>query len=154
MNIVHKSEVDFYFRPISRINVIIWYIYSLKWFYLIRFLFRFCLNCEFPNSIKDKKTRLPHPYGIILSSKVVIGNNVTIFHNVTVGAISTGKKHGSPIIEDNVIIYPNSVIIGNLTVGENAIIGAGSVVIKNVERNTIVAGNPAKVIGIIIEDIS
>ena len=46
----------------------------------------------------------------------------------------------------NVIIFANAVIIGKITIGDNAIIGAGSVVLNNVEANTVVAGNPAKLI--------
>lgn len=50
-------------------------------------------------------------------------------------------------INDNVFIGGHSIIIGNVTIGPNAIIGAGSVITKNVKRGTIVAGNPARVIG-------
>ena len=56
-----------------------------------------------------------------------------------------------PVIKDNVTIYANSVVVGNITIGENAVIGACSFVNKDVPRNTIWAGVPAKQIGLVDE---
>ncbi len=94
--------------------------------------------------LRKNKTRFPHPIGITINKGAVIGKNCTIYQNVTIGA---GKNHKeTPIIGDNVIIFANAVIIGKITIGDNAIIGAGSVVLNNVEANTVVAGNPVKLI--------
>ena len=68
-------------------------------------------------------------------------------HNISKCYHRRRKNHKeTPIIGDNVIIFANAVIIGKITIGDNAIIGAGSVVLNNVEANTVVAGNPAKLI--------
>ncbi len=87
---------------------------------------------------------LPHRLNnIIIARNVEIGNNVTIYHNVTIAEENPKKK---TIIHDNVIIGAGTVILNNVEIGRGAVIGANSVVTKNVEKNSIVAGNPAKVI--------
>ena len=65
---------------------------------------------------------------------------------MTIGKSFGGSKYGYPTIGDNVIIYPNSVIVGNISIGSNVIIGAGSVVVSSVPDNCVIAGNPAKII--------
>lgn len=74
-----------------------------------------------------------------------IGRDCQIWHNVTIG---TNKSHSGnfPTIGNNVKICTGSVVIGDITIGNNAIIGAGSIVVKDVPANSIVAGNPAKII--------
>lgn len=98
--------------------------------------------------LKGQNTVFPHPVGIVLGMKVRIGRNCVIYQNVTVGTKETKNFTVAPYptIEDNVTIFANSVIFGNITIGENSIIGAGSVVFTDVPRNSIVAGNPARVV--------
>lgn len=93
------------------------------------------LNCIIGENIK-----FPHLHNIVIGG--VIGDNCTIFHDVTIGQ----NKGDYPIIGNNVIIYAGSKIIGKVKVGDNAIIGANSVVTKDVPKNAIVAGIPAKII--------
>ena len=83
-----------------------------------------------------------HCFGIAINPATVIGNNVTIGHNTTLGE-NRGK---SPVIEDNVSISPGCSIIGGVRIGTYSTISIGSVVIKDVEPYTVVAGNPAKII--------
>lgn len=87
-----------------------------------------------------KGTHFPHPRGIVINFLTKMGRRVTIYQNVTIGS----HKGGVPIIEDDVMIYANSCIIGGITLGEGCVIGAGSVVVKSVPRGEIWAGNPAK----------
>ena len=89
--------------------------------------------------IREKNTVFPHPVGIVIAETATIGNNCKIFQNVTIGA-NAGLY---PVIEDNVTIYANAVIIGDVHIGKNAVIGAGSVVLHDVPENEIWAGNPA-----------
>jgi serine O-acetyltransferase len=86
---------------------------------------------------------LPHgPKGIIVNEFSTIGENCKIFHQVTLG-----EKNGkAPTIGDNVIIYPGAKIVGGITVGNNAVIGPNSVVVKDVPDNAVVSGIPAVVI--------
>ncbi|MFY9242534.1 MAG: serine acetyltransferase [Polaribacter sp.] len=107
------------------------------------------LGCEIPASTKiGKGLIIHHGRATVLNKKVILGNNITLKHNTTIGNKEDidGLDLGSPVIKDNVIIGPNSVILGPITIGENAIIGGGSVVTKDVEPFSIVAGNPAKLI--------
>ena len=114
---------------------------------LYKFITDLILGCEIPASTNiGRGLVIHHGRALVLNRDVIIGNNVTLKHNTTIGNKEDiyGNNLGSPTIEDNVIIGPNSVIIGNITIGKNAIIGAGSVVIKDVQPFSVVAGNPAK----------
>lgn len=101
--------------------------------------------CCIPNLeyLKKQKTIFPHPVGIVIHKDVKIGKNCRIYQNVTIGG---PKNNIVPILGDNVFVAPNSCIIGNITIGDNVTIGAGSVVVKSIPSNVIVAGNPAVVI--------
>lgn len=88
--------------------------------------------------------RFSHPFATIINAKS-IGKNFSFRNNLTIG----NKKDGSddlPIIGDNVYVGANVVIIGKITIGSNVTIGAGSVVIKDIPSDCLVAGNPAKII--------
>ena len=95
----------------------------------------------------EKNTYFPHPIGIVINKNVKFGKNCVIFQNVTIGDNCSGKSENKyPTIGDNVVIYANAVVIGGITIGDNAVIGAGAIVTKDVPQNTIVVGNPAKII--------
>ncbi len=86
--------------------------------------------------------KLPHPHNIVIGRNVKIGKNCTIYHDVTIGQ-NLGEF---PQIGSNVIIYTGARVIGGITIGDNAIIGANAVVTSDVPENAIVVGMPAKVI--------
>jgi serine O-acetyltransferase len=90
---------------------------------------------------------LDHATGLVVGETAVIGNDVSILHDVTLGG--TGKDHGDrhPKIADGVLIGAGAKIIGNIEIGHCARIAAGSVVINPVPNNVTVAGVPAKVVG-------
>jgi serine O-acetyltransferase len=94
------------------------------------------------HTVLGKGVQLAHPYSTILNAEH-IGENLYVNHLVTVG-----EKHGrKPRIGNNVQLHANCIVIGGIEIGDNAIIGAGSVVVKNVPENAIVVGNPGKIIG-------
>ena len=78
---------------------------------------------------------MPHPIGIVIGAGARIGENCVIYQNVTIG-----RKYRDiaeyPNIGDNVIIYCNSVLIGDINVGKNSVIGCNSVVLKSVDENS------------------
>jgi len=88
-----------------------------------------------------------HATGIVIGETAVVGDDVSFLHNVTLGG--TGHEHGDrhPKICSGVMIGAGASILGNIIVGTGAKIGAGSVVLRDVEAHTTVAGVPARVVG-------
>jgi serine O-acetyltransferase len=87
---------------------------------------------------------IDHGMGIVIGETAVIGDDVLIYHGVTLGAKSgsTGKRH--PNVGNNAVIGAQSSIIGNITLGESSKVGAGSVVTRDVANGVTVIGNPAR----------
>lgn len=87
---------------------------------------------------------IDHAHGIVIGETAIIGNNVTIFHGVTLGSrhLHSGKRH--PTIGNDVLIGSGAKILGNIKIGDHAKIGAGSIVIKNVPEYAIVVASTAK----------
>lgn len=84
-----------------------------------------------------------HFGGIILNANSVIGNNCNISQGVTIGISGQNENRGVPVIGDNVYIGVNAVVAGKITVGDNALIGACSLVTSNVAENAVMVGVPA-----------
>lgn len=120
----------FYFRIKSPIK------HLFKWYNPRRKLFTIDRFTKIAGGVK-----LAHPYATIINA-ASIGKNLYINHLVTIGE----KDGKNPHIGDNVQIHAHAMIIGGISIGDNAIIGAGSVVVKDVPKNAVVAGNPAKII--------
>ena len=104
-------------------NKIILLVYSNKYLFPVKLFLMFFLHIELPKLCKQKNIRLPHAYNIIINPRSHIGENVTIYHNVTIGSKQFGNKVGVPTIGDDVIIYPNSVLIGAIKIGAGSIVG-------------------------------
>ena len=89
---------------------------------------------------------LGHFGNIIVNENAIIGNNVNISQGVTIGQTNRGSKKGCPKIGNNVWIGANSVIVGNITVGDDVLIAPLSYVNIDIPNNSIVMGNPARII--------
>lgn len=89
---------------------------------------------------------IDHGTGVIIGETTIIGNNVTLYQGVTLGG--TGKEKGKrhPTLKDNVMVSAGAKILGSFTIGENAKIGAGSVVLKEVPPNCTVVGVPGRIV--------
>ncbi|KAJ4714074.1 Serine acetyltransferase [Melia azedarach] len=94
---------------------------------------------------------LDHGTGVVIGETAVIGNRVSLMHGVTLGG--TGKEVGNrhPKVGDGALIGACVTILGNIKIGEGAMIAAGSLVLKEVPPHSMVAGTPAKVLGYIAE---
>ena len=86
-----------------------------------------------------------HPFATIIHAKS-IGVNFSFRQNTTIGNKKDGRNDLLPVIGNNVTLGANVVIIGDVRIGDNVIVGAGSVVVKDIPANSVVAGNPAKII--------
>lgn len=91
---------------------------------------------------------LKHPIGIVIGEGVRIGERVKIFQNVTIGGARLGdaQENNYPKIGDDTVIFAGAVVIGNIKIGKNCIVGANSVVTCDVPDYTTVAGVPARII--------
>jgi serine O-acetyltransferase len=87
---------------------------------------------------------MPHPYQIVVNPSATLNKNITIYQGVTIGSKREGNKSGAPIIENDVVIFPNAVVIGRVTIGAGAIIGPNAVVVNDVPPGITVVGNPAR----------
>lgn len=103
-------------------------------------------GCDLPiNTIVEGGLLLPHPNGIVIHPMCKIGPNCLILQQVTLG--SNGSKHNSgvPTIGGHVDVGAGAKILGPLTIGDNAVIGANAVVLTDVPANAIAIGIPARI---------
>tara|TARA_Y100001936_G_C15962501_1_gene606396 strand:+ start:387 stop:1115 length:729 start_codon:yes stop_codon:yes gene_type:complete len=89
---------------------------------------------------------IDHATGVVIGETAKIDKNVSIFQGVTLGGKGNERGDRHPKIQSGVSIYASSTVLGNITIGKNSTIAAGSLVLKDVEPNTTVAGIPAKVL--------
>ena len=102
---------------------------------------------------------IDHGMGVVIGETSEIGSNVTIYHMVTLGGISPSinsdeqrdlKRH--PTLMDNVVVGSGAQVLGPITVGKNAKIGANAVITKDVPQNAVMVGIPAKNVGTATEE--
>lgn len=89
---------------------------------------------------------IEHINGIVINPLVSIGDNCNIYNGVTIGLEKRGKRKGVPTIENEVWIGANACIVGKINIGNNVLIAPGAYVNFDVPDNSIVVGNPGKVI--------
>ncbi len=101
-----------------------------------------------PGATIGKRVCIDHGHGIVIGETTEIGNDVMIYQGVTLGGTGKdiGKRH--PTIEDGVMIGAGAKVLGPITIGKNAKVAAGAVVIKDVEPNCTVVGVPGTVVRI------
>lgn len=134
-NFCSKRKVYYYLG----FPYLIFYKLFVEWF----------LTIEIPwNLVAGKNLTLYHGQCLVIAEGVVIGNNCTIRHGTTIGnrQLHAGGYSQAPKIGNNVDIGCNTCIIGGIVISSNVTIGSGSVVVKSVEPNCVIVGNPARVI--------
>ena len=99
---------------------------------------------------------IDHGEGVVIGETAIVGNNVVIYQGVTLGGTGKDKGKRHPTIEDGVMISAGAKVLGPFTVGQNAKIGAGSIVLKEVPPNATVVGVPGRVVklsGVRVDDL-
>ena len=127
---------------------------------IISQLSRFLTGIEIhPKAKIGENLFIDHGMGVVIGETSEIGNNVTIYHMVTLGGISPSiesneqrniKRH--PTLMDNVVVGSGAQILGPVIVGKNAKVGANAVVTKDVSENAVMVGIPAKNVGTATEE--
>ncbi len=99
-----------------------------------------------PGALLGRRLFIDHATGVVIGETAIVGDDVTMYQGVTLGG--TGKGHGKrhPTICNGVFIGNNANVLGNITVGENSRVGAGSVVLSDVPPNSTVVGVPAHIV--------
>ena len=121
---------------------------------------RFMTGIEIhPKAKIGKNLFIDHGMGVVIGETSDIGDNVTIYHMATLGGISPSinsddqretKRH--PTLQDNVVVGSGAQVLGPITIGKNAKIGANAVVTKDVPENGVMVGIPAKNVGTATEE--
>ncbi len=89
---------------------------------------------------------IDHGMGVVIGATTIIGDDVLLYQGVTLGG--TGNEHGKrhPTLHDNIVVGSGAKILGNIEIGSNSRIGAGSVVVDNVPENSTVVGVPGRIV--------
>ena len=121
---------------------------------------RFMTGIEIhPKAKIGKNLFIDHGMGVVIGETSDIGDNVTIYHMATLGGISPSinsedqretKRH--PTLQDNVVVGSGAQVLGPITIGKNAKLGANAVVTKDVPENGVMVGIPAKNVGTATEE--
>ncbi len=119
-------------------------------FFLGRFvshLARFLTGIEIhPGATIGRRVFIDHGMGVVIGETAEIGDDVTLYHGVTLGGVSLEKVKRHPTVESNVVIGSGAKVLGPFTVGKGSRIGSNSVVIKEVPANATVVGVPGRVV--------
>jgi serine O-acetyltransferase len=99
-----------------------------------------------PGALLGRRLFIDHATGVVIGETSIVGSDVTMYQGVTLGG--TGKGHGKrhPTLCDGVFVGNNANLLGNITIGENSRVGAGSVVLSDVPPNSTVVGVPAHIV--------
>lgn len=108
---------------------------------------RFATGIEIhPGAKIGKRVFIDHGMGVVIGETAEIGDDCTLYHQVTLGGTSWRKEKRHPTLEENVVVGAGAAILGPFTIGRNSKIGAGSVVIKEVPPESSVIGVPGRVV--------
>lgn len=100
-----------------------------------------------PGAVIQGGLMIDHATGVVIGETATIGRNCSILHGVTLGSSGKDKGDRHPKVGDDVLIGCNAIILGNIAIGNNCNIGAGSIVLKSLPPGVTAVGNPARIVG-------
>ena len=113
----------------------------------LSFLGRLLSNVDIhPGARIGERFFIDHGAGVVVGETAVVGNDVTLYHGVTLGGTSWNKGKRHPTLGDGVMVGAGAKILGNITVGNHCRVGANSVVVEDVPDSCTVVGIPGKVV--------
>jgi serine O-acetyltransferase len=134
----------------------VWFYRVAHWFWTHELYFfgrftshigRFLTGIEIhPGAKIGEKFFIDHGMGVVIGETTEIGDNVTLYHGVTLGGVTWDKVKRHPTVDDNVVIGSGAKVLGPFTVGKGSKIGSNSVVVKEVPQNSSVVGIPGRVV--------
>jgi serine O-acetyltransferase len=99
-----------------------------------------------PGATIGRRFFIDHGMGVVIGETAIVGDDVTLYHGVTLGGTSLAKKKRHPTLGNNVTVGNTSSILGDIVIGDNSRVGAGSVVLRDVPANCTVVGVPAHLV--------
>lgn len=127
------------------------FFYKGKMFFMARLISqisRFFTGIEIhPGAKIGKGLFIDHGMGVVIGETAEVGDNVTIYHGVTLGGTGKDKGKRHPTVGNNVIIGSGAKILGPILIGNNSKVGANAVVLKDVPENRTAVGAPARIVG-------
>jgi serine O-acetyltransferase len=100
-----------------------------------------------PDATLGRRVFIDHGMGVVVGQTAELGDDVQLYHGVTLGGDSPEPVKRHPTLEDDVTVGANATLVGDITVGEGATVGAGAVVVDDVPAGVTVVGNPARPVG-------
>ncbi|MFA6350383.1 MAG: serine O-acetyltransferase EpsC [Candidatus Omnitrophota bacterium] len=125
------------------------FFYGIRFYLIARFIsqfVRFTTGIEIhPGAKIGRRLFIDHGMGVVIGETAIVGDDVLIYQEVTLGGtgLEKGKRH--PTIGNNVVIGAGAKVLGNITIGDNSYIGSNAVVIKDVPPNSTVVGVPGRI---------
>lgn len=99
-----------------------------------------------PGATIGKNFFIDHGMGVVIGETAEVGNDVTLYHGVTLGGTSSQKIKRHPTLEDNVVVGAGAKVLGAITIGTNSRIGANAVVVRSAPPNSVIVGVPGQVV--------
>ncbi len=137
------------------LHAIIWHrVAHFLWLHKLKFaarvvsqINRFMTGIEIhPGAAIEKGFFIDHGMGVVIGETAEIGENCLLYHGVTLGGVSLEKKKRHPTLGKNVVVGAGAKVLGAIALGDNVKVGANAVVLKDAPANSVVVGNPGRVV--------